>query len=175
MNKYEYELKRSNRKSISVEISREGKIIVRAPLRMKVSDIAAFLESKSNWIDAHLASVKNSLSSSLRKLTDEEKEELRKNARIVISARVKYFANIMGVTPSNVSINQAKTRFGSCNSKKRLNFSCNVMRYPNEAIDYVIVHELAHIKELNHSKRFWAIVESVLPDYKERQRILKTR
>ena len=108
-------------------------------------------------------------------LSESEIRELKKKAREYIPNRVEHFANIMGVTPSNVSINQAKTRFGSCNSKKRLNFSCNVMRYPNEAIDYVIVHELAHIKELNHSKRFWDIVASVMPDYKARQRILKTK
>ena len=111
----------------------------------------------------------------LGELDKSEVEELKKKAWEYIPTRVEYFAKIMGVTPSNVSINQAKTRFGSCSSKKRLNFSCNVMRYPSEAIDYVIVHELAHIKELNHSKRFWTIVESVMPDYKERQRLLKTR
>jgi predicted metal-dependent hydrolase len=111
----------------------------------------------------------------INELSDTDIEQLKRKAWEYIPSRVDYFASIMGVTPANVSINRAKTRFGSCNSKKRLNFSCNVMRYPIEAIDYVIVHELAHIKELNHSKRFWAIVESILPDYKERQKILKTK
>jgi predicted metal-dependent hydrolase len=94
-------------------------------------------------------------------------------AREILPERVEYFSAIMGVKPTHVSINEAKTRFGSCSEKRRINFSCRVMRYPSEAIDYVVVHELAHLKFLNHSREFWAFVESILPDYKARKGLLK--
>ena len=79
----------------------------------------------------------------------------------------------MGVSYEKVSINSAKTRFGSCSSRKTLNFSYRLALYPYEAIEYVCVHELAHLTEMNHSKKFWAIVEKYLPDYKERKKLLK--
>jgi predicted metal-dependent hydrolase len=87
--------------------------------------------------------------------------------------KVAYYASKMGVSPSGVKINGAKTRWGSCSSKQSLNFSWRLMMSEDEAIDYVVVHELAHIKEMNHSQRFWAIVAEVLPDYKKRQSQLK--
>ena len=80
----------------------------------------------------------------------------------------------MGVVPSNVSINQAKTRFGSCNPKNSICFTYRLILYPKEAIDYVVVHELAHIKEKNHGKRFYALIKQYMPDYKQRENLLKT-
>jgi len=81
--------------------------------------------------------------------------------------RVEYFANIMGVTYGNITIRNQKTRWGSCSSKGNLNFNCLLMLAPSEILDYVVVHELCHRKQMNHSKAFWLEVEKVLPDYKE--------
>ncbi len=173
MNKYEYVLKRSKRKSISVEISREAKIIVRAPLKMSVKDIEAFLNSKSQWIDKHLSDAKDKLATMSRKLSEAEKNELRKNAKIVITKRVEYFAKIMNVQYNRISIKFQKTRFGSCSTKKNLNFNALVALMPSEILDYVIVHELAHLIEMNHSKRFWKEVENILPSYKTQRKWLK--
>ena len=169
-----YEIIYSKRKTLCLQIKRDGKVVIRCPYQTSKKRIEEFYNAHIEWVKKKLEITQNRMVP-IDELSDTEVEELKKKAWEYIPARVEYFATIMGVTPSNVSINKAKTRFGSCNSKKRLNFSCNVMRYPYNAIDYVIVHELAHIKELNHSKRFWAIVEGVLPDYKERQKILKTR
>ena len=173
MNKYEYVLKRSKRKSISVEISREAKIIVRAPIKMSIKDIDAFLNSKSEWVDKYLSDMKKKLASMPRKLTEAEKNELRKNARIVITKRVEYFSKIMGVEYNRISIKFQKTRFGSCSTKKNLNFNALVALMPSEILDYVIVHELSHLLEMNHSKRFWAEVEKVIPSYKTKRKWLK--
>ena len=90
-----------------------------------------------------------------------------------LTNKVLEFAEKMSVTPSAVKINSAKTRWGSCSGKKSLNFSWRLIIDDDDLIDYVVVHELAHIKEMNHSARFWAIVASVFPDYKERQKRLK--
>lgn len=83
------------------------------------------------------------------------------------------FAKQMSVMPTAVKINNAKTRWGSCSSKKSLNFSWRLIMADDDVIDYVVVHELAHITEMNHSARFWSIVEGVLPDYRKRKTKLK--
>ena len=94
-------------------------------------------------------------------------------AKEIIPARVAYYSRIMNVTPTAVKIGGAKTRWGSCSGKNSLNFSWRLMLTNDDAIDYVVVHELAHILEHNHSKRFWAVVENVMPDYRERRKGLK--
>ena len=94
-------------------------------------------------------------------------------AKQVLTDRTLAYAKEMNLLPSAVKVNSAKTRWGSCSSKGSINYSWRLIMAKKEIIDYVIVHELAHIKELNHSPKFWAIVESVLPDYKERQKELK--
>ena len=173
MNKHEYILKRSKRKSISVEISREAKIIVRAPMKMSVKNMEAFLNSKSEWIDKHLSDMKKNLATMPRKLSEAEKNELRKNAKIVITKRVEHFAKTMSVDYKRISIKFQKTRFGSCSTKKNLNFNALVALMPSEILDYVIVHELSHLKEMNHSPAFWCEVEKIIPDYKLKRKWLK--
>lgn len=90
-----------------------------------------------------------------------------------LTNKVIDFAKIMKVTPLAVKVNGAKSRWGSCSNLRSLNFSWRLIMADDDVIDYVVVHELAHITEMNHSARFWAIVESVLPDYRERQERLK--
>ena len=90
-----------------------------------------------------------------------------------LTAKALEFAKRMGVTPSAVKINGATTRWGSCSAQRSLNFSWRLVMAQDDVIDYVVVHELAHITEMNHSARFWTIVAGVLPDYKERQKRLK--
>ena len=167
-----YEIIYSKRKTLCLQIKRDGRVVIRCPYRTSEKRIEEFYNSHLEWVQKKVEVTKNRMVP-IDELSEAEITELKKKAWEYIPLRVEYFANIMGVTPSNVSINQAKTRFGSCNSKKRLNFSCNVMRYPNEAIDYVIVHELAHIKHHNHSKEFYKLIEEFLPDFREREALLK--
>ncbi|MCL1997034.1 MAG: M48 family metallopeptidase [Defluviitaleaceae bacterium] len=88
-------------------------------------------------------------------------------ARIHIIDRTAVYAELMGVTPAKVKINNAKTRWGSCSHKKNINFSWRLIMADDDVIDYVIVHELAHLLELNHSRMFWDIVENIMPNYRE--------
>ncbi|MCL2221575.1 MAG: M48 family metallopeptidase [Oscillospiraceae bacterium] len=97
----------------------------------------------------------------------------RKLAKQEIVSRTQFFAEQMSVTPTAIRVNGAKTRWGSCSSKKSLNFSWRLIMADDDLIDYVVVHELAHLSEMNHSNRFWSIIESVLPDYKRRKAKLK--
>ena len=98
----------------------------------------------------------------------------REQARARISERAAWFARIMGVSYGRITIRAAKTRWGSCSAKGNLNFHWKLILMPEEVLDYVVVHELAHRKQMNHSPAFWAEVEKVLPDYRERRRWLKT-
>jgi predicted metal-dependent hydrolase len=94
-------------------------------------------------------------------------------AKLYLTDRVAYFARLMGVSPAAVKVNGAKTRWGSCSAKKSVNFSWRLVLADDTVIDYVVVHELAHITQMNHSERFWSAVEDVLPNYRERRKQLK--
>ena len=94
-------------------------------------------------------------------------------AKVELPPRVSHYAKLMGLIPAGITITGAEKRFGSCSAKNRLCFSWHLMRYPEAAIDYVVVHELAHIPHKNHGKAFYALIETVLPDYKARKKLLK--
>ena len=159
---------RSRRKTVSAEIDRDLSVLVRAPLRMSEKDIKEFLRRNEDWIRKHRDRMRERLEEAERipKLTPEELRALADEAMADIPPRVKGFAEMMGVSYGRITIRNQKTRWGSCSSKRNLNFNCLLMLVPEEHRDYVIVHELCHLKEMNHSKRFWAEVEKILPDYK---------
>lgn len=168
----EITVKYSKRKTLALEITRNAEIIVRAPMKTSRKRIDEFVKSHGEWLNLHLERRKRIMEAHPEP-TEAEIRELKKSAKELIPPRVEKYSKIMGLIPEHVSINSAKTRFGSCSSKNRLNFSCRLMQYDDRAIDYVIVHELAHIRHHNHSKDFWALVEKYMPDYKERKRLLK--
>ncbi len=168
----EIKVKYSKRKTLALEITRNAEVLVRAPIGTSAKKIDKFTKSHWEWLISHLEKRKNAIKSR-PELSEDDLEKLKTLAKEIIPPKVEKYAEIMGVFPEHVSINSAKTRFGSCSSKKRLNFSCRLMTYDERAIDYVVVHELAHLKHLNHSKDFWAFVEKFMPDYKERKKLLK--
>ncbi len=171
----EIEMIRSARKTISLEITQEGKILVRAPYRMTKGQIVAFVEEKQDWIEKHRRLVKErqSKKGQMERLAPEEIRALADQALKVLPARAAFFAPIVGVDYGRITIRNQKTRWGSCSSKGNLNFNCLLMLAPPEIQDYVVVHELCHRKEMNHSARFWTEVGKVLPDYREREKWLK--
>ena len=167
------EIIRSQRRTIAVEVKRDLRVILRAPMRMKQKDVERFINEKSAWIEAHLEIVKARQADKEPCFTVEEIRELVKAARDDIPPRVAKYAARLDVTVGSVTIRNQKTRWGSCSTKGNLNFNCSLMLCPEEIRDYVVVHELCHRRELNHSPRFWALVEAVLPDNKERRKWLK--
>ena len=170
----EYKLIRSSRRTLALEIGRDLTLTVRAPMKMPLSDIEEFIEKHDKWIEKKLDVMKKREMKS-DNLLPEEIAALKMRAKEILPKKVAYFAEIMGLKPSGVKITSAKKRFGSCSGKNSLCFSYELMLYPDEAIDYVVVHELAHIKHRNHSSRFYNLIEKYLPDYKTRERILKSR
>ena len=138
---------------------------------MSNADIRRFVESKSGWIEKHLE--KRTAAARLPVFTDEQLQVLARQARQTIPERVAHFAPLVGVTYGRITIRSQHTLWGSCSSKGNLNFNCLLMLTPPEVLDYVVVHELCHRKEMNHSARFWAEVEHVLPDYEIRRKWLR--
>ena len=166
----QYSIIRSDRKSIAVQVQHDGNVIVRAPKRMRIEDIRRFVESKAGWIEKHLP---NRTAQNQKKLTDHELKALREKARVLLTERVQYYAPIIGVNYNQIVIRAQHTRWGSCSSKGNLNFNCLLALVPPEVLDYVVVHELCHRKELNHSERFWIEVAKILPDYRQQKKWLK--
>jgi len=168
----EYELIRSGRKTIALEITREGQVLIRAPKRMPQQDIDRFFQANQDWLRIHLAR-QQSWRAAHPEPTAQEQQAMMEQAASILPHKVSHYGKIMGLQPSGITITGARTRFGSCSPKNRLCFSWRLMAYPEEAIDYVVVHELAHLVHRNHGPEFHALVASVLPDQAHRRRLLK--
>lgn len=166
--KYDFDIVRSQRKTVALEITRDAKLLVRAPQRMKYDDILAFVQSHTVWIETHLP---RALSRAAK--TPQNPSALLARAEQIILDRVRHWSGVMNLTPTGVRITAAQTRFGSCSPSNSLCFSQNLAAYPPEAVDYVVVHELAHIRHKNHGREFYALIERYLPDYREREALLK--
>ncbi|MBQ8584288.1 MAG: M48 family metallopeptidase [Clostridia bacterium] len=167
----DYEIIYSRRKTLSLCI-KNTRLIIRAPLGTPKRKIEEAINSHREWIEKHTERQKNK-EERFAGLSDKQIAELKRQARKVLSAKAEYYSALMGVDFGRISITSAKTRFGSCSSKGDIAFSYRLMLYPEAAVDYVVVHELAHRKEMNHSKAFYKIVEDILPDYKERRKLLR--
>lgn len=165
-----YIIKRSNRKTVGLEITPRCEIIVRAPKRMGDREIAEFVSKYRGWIDKKLPEAEKRAEKS--KAISEKEEELRRAAREIIPPLVERYSKIMSLKPASVKITSAEKRFGSCSGKNALCFSWRLMAYPTEAVEYVVVHELAHIRHHNHSPAFYALIEKYMPDYRRRQKLL---
>jgi len=209
----EYNLIRSKRKTLAIHIV-NGKVVVKAPMRLSLVDIERFVTLKKEWINNHL---KRSIYKKRQRDNFEfnygdavlflgkrysiiakninksgfdgecffmpqgfNKTQIkmacikiyRTYAKKHIESRLEIFKAIMALSPESVKITNAKTRWGSCSIKRSISFSWRLMMADEDVVDYVIVHELAHLKEMNHSKKFWDIVEIVLPNYKDRRKKL---
>ena len=166
---------RSRRKTLSMQVKGDGRVEIRAPLRTSDAEIRRFLETHRRWLEKHLQKARalQQAKAGVRKLTGAEIAELKKKAKRVLPERVAYWAPLIGVKPGRIAIRCQKTRWGSCSAKGNLNFNCLLMLAPDGVIDSIVVHELCHLKHMNHSKRFYAEIEKVLPDYRQHQQWLK--
>ena len=166
-----YTLIRSNRKTVSIVIKPGGEVEVRCPKRCSRREVDAFVQSKRDWIEKHLSAIAKK--PSLPALTQTEIRELAKQAATILPERVHFFAQQMGLSYGRITIRSQRTRWGSCSAKGNLNFNCLLMLCPGEVQDYVVIHELCHRKELNHSAAFWAEVEKYCPGYRTYRNWLK--
>ena len=167
-----YALIRSGRRTLALEVTREGRVVVRAPMGASQAQISAFVSGHAAWIEKHL-DIQRQRRANHPEPTGEEREACVRRAREELPGKVAKYSALMGLYPTGLTVTGAKTRFGSCSGKNRLCFSWRLMRYPEEAVDYVVVHELAHIRHKDHSKAFYACIEEILPDWRERRKLLR--
>ncbi len=165
---------KSKRKTVAIQVKNADEVVVRAPIRMSNKAIQDFIDKNQNWINKHVERLKTrqEVTRDIRPMSELEIKELTAHAKKVIPERVRHFAPLIGVDYGRVTIRNQKTKWGSCSEKGNLNFNLALMRAPIEVLDYVVVHELCHRKEMNHSPEFWKTVENVLPNYKEQKKWL---
>ena len=166
---------RSRRKTVSLEVRQDLSVCVRVPQKMGDAQIREIVRSRQNWIRKHQEEQrqKQAAQADVKKLTMAEIRELAARACEVIPKKAAFFAAKLHVSYGRITIRNQKTRWGSCSAKGNLNFNCLLMLAPDEVVDYVVVHELCHRIEMNHSKAFWELVERVLPDYRSSRKWLK--
>ncbi len=206
---------RTRRKTVALVVERDGRLVVRAPLRFPQAQIDAFVSSHSDWVRSRQALVRKNyrpphqfaagesfwyLGQQYPLVIVEQKRPAlslegefrlaraaqpraceafeawyRAQARPLIEERVAHFAGLTGLRGKKIRLSSARTRWGSCSSRGTLSFTWRLVMAPPEAIDYVVVHELCHLKHPNHSPAFWAAVAAVMPGYKVQRAWLKKR
>ena len=156
-----------NRRTFALQIKPREGLIVRVPLRATQEQVEKFINDHKNWIEKNLKAMEEQQkeASSIEKLSMDEIRTLADQALKLIPERVRHYAPLLGVKYGRITIRNQRSRWGSCSGRKNLNFNCLLMLTPPEVIDSVVVHELAHLKEMNHSERFYAEVLRVFPDY----------
>ena len=167
----EYKIIYSKRKTLSICV-KEGEIIVRAPFGASEKRISDFVNSEKEWILNALKRQKERNEKYVG-LSEKEISDLKNSAKKYFKDKTAYFASIMNLKYSRITITSAKTRFGSCSSRGNISYSWRLMLYPEAAREYVVVHELCHLVHMNHSKSFYKLLESYMPNYKELKKLLK--
>lgn len=161
-----YKVIYSDRKTLSVTVAAGGQVTVRAPRHFPDSEILRFLSEKQDWIRHHakLAEEREKKQKIIR-LTAKERERYIQEARTVFTQLCRRYAKQMGVTYKKITIREQKTRWGSASSIGNLNFNWKLILMPREVLEYVVVHELSHLKVMNHSPAFYQVVAQYMPDY----------
>lgn len=167
-----YQVIRSRRRTMAIEVTVDGRVLVRIPSKTTDRQVEEFVKQHRDWI-ARALERQHRRRIAHPEPDAQQRANLRYKAEQVLPTRVAYYAAMMGVQPISVRITDARTRFGSCSAKNALCFSWRLMQYPQEAVDYVVVHELAHIIHKNHGPHFWALVEQYMPDYQQRRMLLR--
>jgi len=155
-----------------MEITKELKVRIRAPRYMSAAAIERFVLAHEEWARKHIERMRLHIQNHPEP-NAEEQGQMRSAAKALLPQLVEKYAAIMGVNPEKVRITSARKRFGSCSGKNSLCFSFRLMEYPREAVEYVVVHELAHIRYKNHSQQFYKYIERFMPDWKRRQKMLR--
>ena len=161
---------RTNRKSLSMKIRADNTIEVRAPLSMSDEEIFSFVDQHMEWIHNHLHDEPRELPP---RLTKEELNRMGDEFAVILKERIPYYAEKLQVRPGQLTLRNQRSKWGSCSASGNLSFNIMLMLAPEDVRDYVIVHELCHLRHMNHSPEFWAEVARLMPDYQEKRRWLK--
>jgi predicted metal-dependent hydrolase len=175
MNNIKLNLKESKRaKRLRIVVNCDASVSVIHPIGLNKKIIHNFVAEKQDWILKNIEKVKKR-----KKLVPENNlsqssfHACNFRAKKLVLDRVRYFCGLHSFEYNKICIRKQTTRWGSCSSKKNLNFNYKLLFLPIELVDYIVVHELCHLIEMNHSKKFWKLVENIIPDYKDRRKKLK--
>lgn len=166
------EVVRSSRRTMAIQVTADGCVKLRIPGRVSENEAFAFAARHEEWIVRQYRKMME-LRESRTVYNEDEIRNYKERLCPVLQHRAAYYAGLLGVSYGRIAIRDQKTRWGSCSARGNLNFNWRLAVLPEELMDYVIVHELAHRLEMNHSTRFWAHVERILPDYRLRRKQLK--
>jgi hypothetical protein len=170
-----YSLKRiKNLKSLRIIVRSDASVEVRAPLRLSLLQINDFINRKTVWIKKKL----HHFSTEVKSLDTTEflypsYENCKNRAKKLVMKELIVLNSFYNYSYNRVIVRNQKSKWGSCSSKKNLNFNYRILFLPERLAKYLIVHELCHLKELNHSKNFWNLVGLMIPDYRELEKELK--
>lgn len=154
----DYEVQYSRIKNIYIQI-KDGKVIVKAPKNTSKKQIEKIINEKEKWIEKALEKEKNKQKREPLYSNEQFKQIVEKNANQLIQET--------GLVPKKITLKQIKYAWGTCSSRKNITINIELIKYSEQAIRYVILHELCHLKYMNHSKDFWNLVEQYMPDYKQ--------
>lgn len=168
-----YTLKRVRSRAIRIHVHADGRVVVTAPTRVTVREIERFVAEKQEWITEAQKKVVGKRQSILHTATPEEYKKYKQAAMALAAKRLQHFNVHYGLTYRRLTIRNSKTRWGSCSRNGSISFSYTIALLPPALADYIVVHELCHTKEFNHSPRFWKLVAETIPDYKQRKSLLR--
>ncbi|MBQ8397482.1 MAG: M48 family metallopeptidase [Clostridia bacterium] len=169
-----YTVIRSSRRTLALEVRADGTLVVRAPRRMPEREIARFVEAKTAWIASARARQARRAEAQAAQ-PDTDPDTLRARAEAELPPRLAAWAARMGLEPASLRITSAEKRLGSCSADGHICLSYNLLRWPDAVVEYVIVHELAHMRHHDHSAAFYAEIERWLPDYRDALATLRGR
>ncbi|MFA5997544.1 MAG: M48 family metallopeptidase [Candidatus Paceibacterota bacterium] len=172
--KISYTLKKSKRaKRVRLAVYCDGSVVVTSPFGVELSIIEKFISDKKQWVSDKIKFFKSIDSKAIRTFSHEDYIEHKDKALALVTERVRFYNEIYGYSFNKISIKNQKTRWGSCSLKRNLNLNYKIVFLPQKHQDYIIVHEMCHLKEFNHSKKFWALIEKTLPNYLEIKKELR--
>ena len=162
---FPYRIIRSSRKTLAIQVSVSGQVTVRAPHTMPDSTIHRFLSQKESWILEHLSHAATEPAQPPAEnppLSEFRRSYYMESARKIFKRKTAAYARKMGVTYGRITIREQKTRWGSCSSRKTISLSYYLMLLPERLIDYVLLHELVHTREMNHGPAFWRLLDEAV-------------
>src|SRR3989338_9320393 len=163
---------RKGNRHIRLSIGPDGKVFVSCPCGVDEQKIKSFVIKSAKWIFEKIEFLKQRNASRMIKISRKDFLKEKSNAFKLAKSRADYFSVEHNFSYKEISIRNQKTRWGSCSSKGNLNFNYGIVFLPAKLLNYVILHEMCHLKEMNHSKKFWRLMEEIMPDYLERRKEL---
>jgi len=172
--KITYTLKRSKKaRRMRLVVYCDGSVVVTMPHRFKETAAEQFIQEKARWLFSKITLFKQFEGKSFAKYSYDDYIKYKRDAMTIIEKKVEYFVGKYGYLYNKISIKNQKTCWGSCSKKANLNFNYKILFLPENIQDYIIAHEICHLKELNHSKKFWKLVFDIFPEYQEGRKQLK--